>query len=39
LEVTHFFALELKKVYENRTAGDFTFVGLLWEFNMNMAKV
>lgn len=36
LDVTHFFARELECIYNNRTAGSFTFVGLLHEFYRNM---
>jgi hypothetical protein len=36
LEVTHFFASEMEKIYTHRTAGSFTFVGLLYEYHKNM---
>lgn len=39
MDVTHYFALRMKDIYERRTAGDFTFIGLLWEYNNAMAKV
>lgn len=36
LEVTHFFARQMEQMYTNRTAGSFSFIGLLFEYNKNM---
>lgn len=38
LEVTHYFAEQLAGIYTSQTAGPFTFVGLLHEYNKQMRR-
>ncbi len=36
-QIAQFFAARLGHIYVNRTAGDFTFTGVLFEFHWAMA--
>lgn len=36
LDVTHYFASQMEQIYTHRTAGSFTFVGLLREYYQSM---
>lgn len=38
-QVTQHFAHHLRNIYNERTAGDYTFTGVLYQYNMMMAKV
>lgn len=37
-EVAEYFAAWLASIYTNRTAGDFTFIGVLFKFDRAMAE-
>lgn len=37
-QVAEFFAGWLAKIYTDRTAGDFTFIGVLFKFDRAMAE-
>jgi hypothetical protein len=38
-QVTQHFAHHLHNIYKERTAGDYTFTGVLYQYSMMMAKV